>query len=386
VTVPVAEGRLEPFRDAGRSAPQSVTVRPWGSGAGGTPGALGRIAAGPYERTLRLARRLTVGAPNAYAASRRIQAFLESSFDYSEDVPTRTHPLPAFLFEDRAGYCQQFSGAMALMLRLNGIPARVASGFAPGALDRPGEAYEVTDFDAHSWVEVYFEGIGWVTFDPTPGAAPPRLQPSSGLAALAPDGGAGRRAGRPLPPIEGTAAAPAGTGDGETVLLPLGVAGAIVVLLPAGLLSLAALRRRLRAAAPGAVSVQVAEIRHALTRLGWRVPQTATLLSLERRLGRTAPAPAAGYVAAMRRHLYEPGGAPPPDLRQRRAFRRAITASRGLRGRLRGWLAIPAGGPSRRDLRAGRGGALRAGGSRSRGSARRAPAPSRSRRPLRGGR
>ena len=58
------------------------------------------------------------------------------------------------------------------MLRMLGIPARVVSGFAPGARDAESGAYEVRDFDAHSWVEVYFRGIGWVTFDPTPGVAP----------------------------------------------------------------------------------------------------------------------------------------------------------------------------------------------------------------------
>ena len=58
------------------------------------------------------------------------------------------------------------------MLRMSGIPARVASGFSPGSLNRDTGEYRVRDLDAHSWVEVYFAGIGWVTFDPTPPAAP----------------------------------------------------------------------------------------------------------------------------------------------------------------------------------------------------------------------
>ena len=61
---------------------------------------------------------------------------------------------------------------MALMLRMSGIPARVVSGFSPGSFNRDTGEYRVRDLDAHSWVEVYFPDIGWVTFDPTPAAAP----------------------------------------------------------------------------------------------------------------------------------------------------------------------------------------------------------------------
>ena len=85
------------------------------------------------------------------------------------------------LLRDGIGYCQQFSGAMALMLRMIGIPARVASGFSPGTSTGSG-TYVVRDFDAHSWVEVYFNDIGWVPFDPTPAAAPAQSQ-ATGLEA-----------------------------------------------------------------------------------------------------------------------------------------------------------------------------------------------------------
>ncbi len=74
------------------------------------------------------------------------------------------------------GYCQQFSGAMALLLRMGGVPARVASGFTSGSFDRSRDEWVVRDVDAHSWVEVYFPGQGWVAFDPTPEVAPPRAQ------------------------------------------------------------------------------------------------------------------------------------------------------------------------------------------------------------------
>ena len=95
---------------------------------------------------------------------------------------------------------------MALLLRMAGIPARVATGFTSGALDRKAKEYVVRDLDAHSWVEVWFPGYGWVTFDPTPAAAPPRSPGATTAAARrrrpgdAPDlGGGGAldpRAGR----------------------------------------------------------------------------------------------------------------------------------------------------------------------------------------------
>ena len=74
-------------------------------------------------------------------------------------------PLVGFVVDTRTGYCQHFAGAMALMLRLLGIPARVAAGFVPGHYH--DGTWTVTDHDAHTWVEVWFRGYGWLAFDPT---------------------------------------------------------------------------------------------------------------------------------------------------------------------------------------------------------------------------
>ena len=71
------------------------------------------------------------------------------------------------VIDTKTGYCQHFAGAMALMLRLLGIPARVAAGFVPGHYQ--DDFWQVTDHDAHTWVEVWFRGYGWLPFDPTPG-------------------------------------------------------------------------------------------------------------------------------------------------------------------------------------------------------------------------
>ena len=76
-------------------------------------------------------------------------------------------PLAHFVAEGKRGYCQHFAGAMALMLRMLGIPARVAAGFTSGNYEDGG--WTVTDHNAHAWVEVWFPGFGWLPFDPTPG-------------------------------------------------------------------------------------------------------------------------------------------------------------------------------------------------------------------------
>ena len=90
----------------------------------------------------------------------------------------RRATLDGFLFDAKQGYCQQYSGAMALLLRMAGIPARVVTGFSTGATDTKTGEYVVRDFDAHSWVEVYYPDWGWITFDPTPADSPARSQPA----------------------------------------------------------------------------------------------------------------------------------------------------------------------------------------------------------------
>jgi hypothetical protein len=89
-------------------------------------------------------------------------------FTYDEQPPKAAGPpLVAFVTDTKAGYCQHYAGAMTVMLRMLGIPARVAVGFTSGTRD--DGKWVVTDRDAHAWVEAWFAGVGWVPFDPTPG-------------------------------------------------------------------------------------------------------------------------------------------------------------------------------------------------------------------------
>jgi transglutaminase-like putative cysteine protease len=124
-----------------------------------------------WHRTMYdVARRVTRTATTPYGVVLALESWFRQTggFRYDESPPRVSGPpLEAFVKKTRAGYCQHFAGAMALMLRLVGVPARVAVGFTSGTRDR--DAWVVTDHDAHAWVEVWFAGEGWVPFDPTPG-------------------------------------------------------------------------------------------------------------------------------------------------------------------------------------------------------------------------
>jgi protein-glutamine gamma-glutamyltransferase len=123
------------------------------------------------ERTRALAGRLTEGTNNPYDAVLRMNQYLKETYPYDLSIPPQIEEMDAveyFLFEQKRGYCEQFSSSLAVMARSLGIPARVATGYAPGEYNPFTGYYDVRASDAHAWVEVYFPGYGWSTFDPTP--------------------------------------------------------------------------------------------------------------------------------------------------------------------------------------------------------------------------
>jgi hypothetical protein len=127
-----------------------------------------------------LARQVTQGARSAYDEARMLQDYLRSPpFAYSLNVPADDTPtaLVDFLFKTRAGFCQQFAASFAVLARELGLPTRVAVGFTQGDADSAG-VYHVREDDAHAWPEVYFLGVGWIAFEPTPGRGSP--DPSAG--------------------------------------------------------------------------------------------------------------------------------------------------------------------------------------------------------------
>jgi len=119
-----------------------------------------------------LTSQITKNAPTPFDKAVAIENYLRTRFTYTLKLTGRPgdHPLAHFLFETRAGHCEYFASAMAIMLRTLGIPTREVNGFLPGEYNDLGGDYIVRASDAHSWVEVYFPGNGWQTFDPTPAA------------------------------------------------------------------------------------------------------------------------------------------------------------------------------------------------------------------------
>lgn len=289
-----------------------------------------------YAGVWTIARRLRAHARTPYAYAKAVEAHLARGFTYSEVPPSSPVPLADFILRTHLGYCQQFSGAMALLLRMEGIPARVSAGFAPGTRDPGSGEWVARDYDAHSWVEAYFPGLGWVTFDPTPAASPASGRTDLGIDLSGLGGrrgvGTGRIRDLNLPGggkgLADQGRSKAGTGFPWLWLL----VGA--VLLAAAIAAVRARRRR-----PGAPADAVlAELEQALRRSGRPLPPGTTLAQLERRL---SPAPdAQDYVRAVRAVRFAPE-APGPTPGQRRALRRALAQGLGLSGAVRSWWALP---------------------------------------------
>lgn len=128
------------------------------------------------ERVYRLGTTLTEGQANRYDAVLAVMGYLEKHYIYSLDTespPDGKDFVDYFLFGQKQGYCDHFSTAMTVLLRSGGIPARWVKGFAPGTpVSEDDNRINVSYADAHAWVEVYFPGEGWISFDPTPGYEP----------------------------------------------------------------------------------------------------------------------------------------------------------------------------------------------------------------------
>lgn len=130
------------------------------------------------SRVVDLAKAWTVGASSAIEKAKAIEQRLESEYRYDNNSPSggTKQPLDHFLFESKRGHCEYYSTAQAVLLRALDVPTRNVTGFIGGTYNRYGRFFAVRQSDAHSWVEVHVEGVGWLTFDPTP---PAGSQPES---------------------------------------------------------------------------------------------------------------------------------------------------------------------------------------------------------------
>jgi transglutaminase-like putative cysteine protease len=296
------------------------------------------LADSPYQRLYQLATSIAHTSRSPIDYTNKVLTRVQQGAEYNEAPPPSAYPLASFLFDTKAGYCQQFSGTMALMLRMGGVPARVASGFSPGSYNRDRKEYVVRDTDAHSWVEAYFPKIGWVTFDPTPSAAPAASQlgdVSSGnggaIGPLPIPTGLGQAGDRPFAAGDpGADIAPTDGGGGWQLPVAGGVAALLVAI--AGVV----LWRRRRPFVP--LAPELAELQRALRRSGRQPAPNMTLAKLEGILGGSDAA--AAYVRAVRDQRFG-RDASGPTATQRRALRRVLGAGLGARGRLIGMWALP---------------------------------------------
>lgn len=124
------------------------------------------------ERIGNLTSQITKGKSNRFDKAKAVEQYLQTQFGYTlEQKAGGEQPLADFLFNVREGHCEYFATAMVMMLRTQGIAARVVNGFQRGEYNETADMYVVKQKDAHSWVEVYFpKENAWVTFDPTPAA------------------------------------------------------------------------------------------------------------------------------------------------------------------------------------------------------------------------
>ncbi|MBF9070993.1 transglutaminase TgpA family protein [Streptacidiphilus fuscans] len=332
------------------------------------------------------ARAVTANAPTAFDKALALQDWFAHSggFTYNTNVPvSNTSNALADFLKNKQGFCVHFASTMAAMARLLGIPARVAVGFTPGTEQADG-SWLVTTKNAHAWPELYFTGVGWVRFEPTPsigfepsfGAS--TTQPAPGPSSSAqPTAGAGPTAGTHNQgcPIQArreglcsAATTPGGsvsTGSSAAGSLRLAVwalAGLVVLLLLVPMVWRWRSRRVRLARGPGGLTEQqVLDAWHEMLDTAWDlgIPpdhaetprRTAERISALGELG-PEPSAAAGRLAlATEQVLYAPVVTVPLQLRQDvRSVRQGLSARVDRRTRLRAVLLPPSSSRLYRDL------------------------------------
>jgi transglutaminase-like putative cysteine protease len=158
--------------DSDISAPSPVELRKAGPAPPAFAAAYLQLPASDPRIPL-LAAQIAGSASNNYDRAVAIESYLKTHYGYTLQLPRSpvADPVANFLFERKQGHCEYFAASMAVMLRTLGVPARLVNGFRSDEFNDVTGNYVVRAKDAHSWVEAYFPGYGWVTFDPTPGGA-----------------------------------------------------------------------------------------------------------------------------------------------------------------------------------------------------------------------
>ncbi|HEY0237778.1 MAG TPA: DUF3488 and transglutaminase-like domain-containing protein [Friedmanniella sp.] len=336
--------------------------------AAGTPSDVDVTGAVPADlppKLVELSRSVTRGASTPYEKAVAIQAYLRDPNHFTYSTQQRPgngyNALVNFLTVDKSGYCEQFASSMAMMARVNGIPARVAVGFLPGSESRG--TYNVSVRDMHAWPELYFASYGWVRFEPTPGvqtgSAPPWTIPGSDANAPSASASASAAPSSAAPsastaPRTGPRDAPTQAPTTTTTTLSwhtvgLVAGGVVLLLLLAAPAVLRVRRRRSRLDGAGPTDEQVeaawAELRDTVLDFGGTWPE-GTPRSVGREVGnRLEPADRAdlGRVATLvERARYAPDLGDPAEARDlpgtTASLRQALTAPAGLGRRARAFL------------------------------------------------
>jgi Transglutaminase-like superfamily/TgpA N-terminal domain len=332
-------------------------------------GASGEFEVSVLESVYEAATGVTSGSQSPYEAAALLETWFREAggFTYDEQPPSPiggTPPLVAFVNEDKRGYCQHYAGAMALMLRLLGVPARVAVGFTSGEYDEGDQEWTVKDTNAHAWVEVWFPEFGWIPFDPTPGRGQltATYALSSGafnagdaanigfadrLEGISPTKAEALRAAAERPGLEGSAL---GSGSSGTftvvrdrgpslfVLLALVLGGAF-----AAIVLLKAVRRSVRFAARDPRTLASAcrrDVVGFLADQGVELPPSATMPEIGAMLGRFYSIDARPFVRDVTLARFGPperaGSALRGARRELRSIRRGLRRRLGYVSRLRG--------------------------------------------------
>ena len=307
---------------------------------------------------------VTSGAATTYEQALALQTyFTGGAFEYSVDTPvdegydgTGAQVVAEFL-DKKSGYCVHFASAMAIMARTLGIPARVAVGFQPGqrdAMNSGNTVYTVSSDDLHAWPELYFEGIGWLRFEPTPGrgALPSYSFPDAVDDPETPENEADQPivapTSVPTSVAEGPTEAPV---DGDEVVgsssNPTGLFGIVPLVLLGLLFVPAAARvfiraRRMRRVADGDAEAAWAEIRDTAYDHDWVAPESETPRQLSERLAMVVgPDTVEPMQSGVESAAYDRPGSPAMTVRDVDALRRAIASAAAFRVRVRATLLPP---------------------------------------------
>ncbi len=351
------------FREVQPTLAQLEAVQPTTSGVGSATLALPDGVPAIITET---AATVAGSAGNPYAQALALQAYLRAApFAYSEDAPVADgfdgsglEALAVFL-EQKVGYCVHYASAMAVMARTLGIPSRIAVGFQPG--DRQvidgRSVFAVSSDDLHAWPELYFDGIGWLRFEPTPGRG---SVPDYG-SQLVDDPNTPQDESNPTPLATSTATpgerpdlqdvdpGAAGAADDQSPAFGIALAvlaGVVLLLAVPAAFRLGVRRRRIRRMLRGPDPAAAAweELRDTARDYGWSAPDSETPRAFAARLQ-----PALGddvvSLAALRGSV-EVSAFGRPDagalsVAELTAVRRSIARSQRWRTRLRVFLLPP---------------------------------------------